>query len=92
MVTNDDLDKILAQALEETKRDDEKVNLAEIGRRTGVSRARLRKWQNDGYRILDDRRGRKVGSEKLAAYTEYSRASAPLVSTSAPPNLKLSTT
>lgn len=70
MVERDDLETILARVLEETKRADGTVNLKEIERRTGVSYKRLRKWKDDGYRLLPDRRGRAAGSVKLLGYTD----------------------
>ena len=70
MVERDDLETILARVLEETKRADGTVNLKEIERCTGVSYKRLRKWKDDGYRLLPDRRGRAAGSVKLLGYTD----------------------
>ena len=65
MINENDLEEILARMLKETKGPDGKVNLAEISRRTGISCKRLRKWKEDGYSILVDKRGRKPGSKKL---------------------------
>ena len=70
MVINADLEEILAKALEETRGPDGQVNLAEIQRRTGVSRKRLRRWKDDGFHLKPDKRGRKPGSVKLKGYTE----------------------
>ena len=71
MVNKNDLEEILAKALEETRGPDGKVNLAEIERKTGVSRGVLRRWQENGYRIIAaNKGGRPSGSRKLAAYEE----------------------
>lgn len=54
-----DLEATISQALEEMKEEQgssfsiDKVNLAELGRRTGISRKRLRKIQKDGFVIKD---------------------------------------
>ena len=48
MVNENDLGKILAQELERIKEYGERINLAEIERHTGISRAILRRWQNNG--------------------------------------------
>lgn len=70
MVNNNDLESILAQVLEEVKQQEGRANLAEISRRTGISRARLRKWAADGYRLKGpDKAGRKRGSKKLEGPT-----------------------
>lgn len=51
------LSNILTQAIEEMKATQgtdfslETVNLAELERKTGISRAKLRKWKKDGFRI-----------------------------------------
>ena len=71
MVTDNDLERILAQALEETKSSNNgDVNLAEISRKTGISRKKLRRWKNNGYHLPPDKRGRRPGSIKLRGYTE----------------------
>ena len=70
MVIDTDLEEILAKALEETRGPDGQVNLAEIQRRTGVSRKRLRRWKSNGFHLKPDKRGRKPGSVKLEGYTE----------------------
>ena len=70
MVIDTDLEEILAKALEETRGPGGQVNLAEIQRRTGVSRKRLRRWKNNGFHLQPDKRGRKPGSVKLKGYTE----------------------
>ena len=48
MVNENDLEEILAQELEKIKECGERINLAEIERRTGISRAVLRRWQRNG--------------------------------------------
>ena len=54
-VNSNGLDHIVSQAIEEMKREQgdnfspEKINLAELGRRTGLTRARLRKLKRDGF-------------------------------------------
>ena len=69
MVNKDDLETILARALEETKGPDGRVNLSEIARRTGITRSRLRKWKNSGFHILPDMRGKYKRSRKIDLYT-----------------------
>ena len=54
---NNDLTEIIAQALNEMKKDlgdrfdQDHINLAELERRTGITRARLRRIQKDGLLI-----------------------------------------
>ena len=54
-VNSNGLDHIVSQAIEEMKREQgdnfspEKINLAELERRTGLTRARLRKLKRDGF-------------------------------------------
>ena len=54
--TSNDLSLIVAQAIEEIKDEQgerfslERINLAELGRRTGLSRARLRRLKANGFR------------------------------------------
>ena len=69
MVNKDDLETILARALEETKGPDGRVNLSEIARRTGITRSKLRKWKNSGFHILPDMRGKYKRSRKIDLYT-----------------------
>lgn len=73
---HNDLTDILAQALEEMKRemgnsfDISKVNLAELGRRTGLSRAKLRRLQANGFVDKPHAlRGWKAGTTLLTGYT-----------------------
>ena len=70
MVNENDLEEILAQELERIKECGERINLAEIERRTGISRAVLRRWQRNGYSLADDKRGRPAGNTKTGAYSE----------------------
>lgn len=52
------LDLIITQALEELKEEQgenfslKDLNLAELERRTGISRSRLRRWKSNGYQFL----------------------------------------
>lgn len=71
MIEDNDLEDILSHVLEEVKEVCGFANLAEIERRTGISRCRLRKWQKDGYHIVDNRRGRAGVPTKLAPYEEF---------------------
>ena len=70
MVNENDLEEILAQELERIKECGERINLAEIERRTGVSRAILRRWQRNGYSLEKDKRGRPAGNAKTEPYRE----------------------
>ena len=70
MVNENDLGEILAQELERIKECGERINLAEIERRTGISRAVLRRWQRNGYSLADDKRGRPAGNTKTGVYSE----------------------
>lgn len=69
---------IIAQALNEMKEeagdsfDLRKVNLAELQRRTGISRARLRRLKKNGFQDKPDgRSGRKAAVTKLTGFTFY---------------------
>lgn len=69
--------EIIAQALDEMKNevgpdfDLSKVNLAELGRRTGISRARLRRLKDNGFTVkADPRKGQPKKATKLTGYTE----------------------
>ena len=73
---NNDLTEIIAQALNEMKSDLgdkfdlEKVNLAELERRTGISRGKLRRLKdNDFVDKPHGRTGRKAASTVLTGYT-----------------------
>ena len=70
MVNENDLEEILAQELERIKECGERINLAEIERRTGISRAVLRRWQRNGYSLANDKRGRPAGNTKTGPYNE----------------------
>lgn len=71
MISKNDLDRILAQELKKFKDSGTAVNLAEIERRTGISRALLRRWKENGYAFVSNsRRGRPAGSLKLHNYEE----------------------
>lgn len=54
-VNSNGLHDIIAQAIEEMKAEQgnnfslERINLAELGRRTGISRGKLRKLKKDGF-------------------------------------------
>lgn len=70
--------KIVAQALDEMKKAQgaafslESVNLAELQRMTGISRAKLRRLKENQFEILPDKRcGRKTSKTKLTGYTDY---------------------
>lgn len=70
------LDGILSQAIEEMKEEQGadfslgKINLAELQRRTGISRARLRRWKSNGCRDLPHGlSGRKKADTVLSGYT-----------------------
>lgn len=73
---SNDLQIILSQALDEMKAEQgdsfdlAKVNLAELERRTGITRARLRRYKKDGFIIKPHgRTGRKAEVTVLTGYT-----------------------
>ena len=73
---NNDLQEIITHALEELKReqgkqfDIEKVNLAELARRTGLSRSRLRTLKKNGFVVKPHGLiGRKAEQTLLTGYT-----------------------
>ena len=73
---NNDLTEIIAQVLNEMKSDlgdkfdPEHVNLAELGRRTGISRAKLRRIKDNGFvDTPHGRTGMKAESTVLSGYT-----------------------
>ena len=71
MTEENDLEDILTQVRIEVKEQYGKVNLAEIERRTGVTRARLKRWKDNGYHVIRNKKsGRHTGSKKLAPYTK----------------------
>ena len=69
MVNENDLEEILAQELERIKECGGRINLADIGRRTGISRAVLRRWQGNGYVIQPSMKGWRTGESKLNSVT-----------------------
>ena len=82
MVKNlNDYTKIIAQALDEMKKTQgaafslEAVNLAELQRMAGISRAKLRRLKENQFETLPDKRcGRKAPKTKLTGYTYYIRS------------------
>lgn len=70
MVNENDLEEILAQELERIKECGGRINLADIGRRTGISRAALRRWQKNGYSLEKGKRGRPAGNTKTEGYRD----------------------
>ena len=77
IISNDLYNSIITQAIEEMKAEQgekfsyEKINLAELERRTGVSRARLRRYKENGFQNLPDKRvGRHAKTSVLSGYTE----------------------
>ena len=70
MVNENDLGEILAQELERIKECGERINLAEIERRTGISRAVLRRWQSNGYVIQPSRKGWRSKTSKFNDVSE----------------------
>ena len=73
---NNDLTGIIAQALNEMKSelgdkfDPDNNNLAELGRRTGISRAKLRRIKDNGFADAPHgRTGMKATSTVLSGYT-----------------------
>ena len=70
------LDNIITRALEEMKQEQgkdfslESINLADLSRRTGISRSRLRRWKRNGFKILPNQAiGRKAEHTVLSGYT-----------------------
>lgn len=73
---SNDLDIIISQALEEMKAEagkdflPEQVNLAELERRTGISRSRLRRLKSNGFVSKPHKlKGRKTSHTLLTGYT-----------------------
>jgi Transposase and inactivated derivatives len=62
MIDEKDLDQMLTQVSREVIASQGRINLAEVSRRTGISRSRLRKWQSNGYRLKQGEVGRPKGS------------------------------
>ena len=66
----------IAQAIEEMKAEQgdsfslDQINLAELERRSGVSRGKLRRLKKNGFQEpLRSSKGRKCGTTKLSGYT-----------------------
>ena len=75
-INNNDLQDILTQTLEDMKLEQgenfnlEKINLAELERRTGISRAKLRRYKENGFVIKPHGRiGKKADVTVLTGYT-----------------------
>ena len=73
---SNDLQVILTQAIDQMKKelgdkfDPGKLNLAELERRTGISRSRLRRYKKDGFIVKPHgRTGRKAEVTVLTGYT-----------------------
>ena len=73
---SNDLQKIITQALDELKREQgkkfdlSKVNLAELARRTGLSRSKLRTLKKNGFEVKPHGlTGRKAATTILTGYT-----------------------
>lgn len=71
-----DIQKMITQALEEIKGAEgenfclDKVNLALISRKTGLSRSRLRRIKENGFIVPEHRsKGKALGSGLLSGYT-----------------------
>ena len=74
--TSNGLHDIIAQAIEEMKHEQgknfslEKINLAELQRRTGISRAKLRRLKKNGFALKPHGlQGRKAAQTVLTGYT-----------------------
>ena len=75
-ITSNDSFDIVSRALEEMKKEQgekfclEEVNLAELKRRTGISRGKLRKMKRDGFkRKRHGSAGRTAETTVLTGYT-----------------------
>ena len=75
-ISGNGLDHIISQAIEEMKNEQgnnfslETINLAELQRRTGVSRAKLRRLKKDGFVVKSHGLlGRKAAQTVLTGYT-----------------------
>ena len=69
MVNENDIEEILAQEPERIKECGERINLAEIERRTVISRTILRRWQRHGNSLENDKRGRPADNTKTEPYS-----------------------
>ena len=71
MTEDNDLEDILTQVRIEVKEQYGYVKLSEVQARTGITRAHLRRWKENGYHIVQNKNaGRRAGSVKLAPYLE----------------------
>lgn len=77
-IKSNGFEEIIAQALEEMKSEQGnrfslgQINLADLERRTGISRARLRRWKKNGFTLKSHaREGRKATHTILSGYTAY---------------------
>lgn len=75
-IKSNDLIDIISQAIEEMKSEQgnnfspERINLAELERRTGISRAKLRRLQQNGFTLVPHAlKGRKSNRTILTGYT-----------------------
>ena len=73
---SNDLQTIITQVIEEMKSeqgdkfDPNKINLAEMGRRTGLTRAQLRRIKANGFLVVPHALiGRKAASTIISGYT-----------------------
>ena len=73
---SNDLQSIITQAIEEMKSEQgstfdlNKINLAELGRRTGLSRAQLRRLKKNGFRVTPHGlTGRKADTTIITGYS-----------------------
>lgn len=73
---SNDLQSIITQAIEEMKSEQgstfdlNKINLAELGRRTGLSRAQLRRLKKNGFRVTPHAlTGRKADTTIITGYS-----------------------
>jgi len=77
-IKSNGFEEIIAQTIEEMKSEQgssfslERVNLAELERRTGISRARLRRWKKNGFTFKSHSlEGKKAKYTILSGYTAY---------------------
>lgn len=77
VISNDLSTTIIAQAIDEMKSEQgenfslENINLAELERRTGISRSRLRRWKRNDFKDLPHgRTGQHAKSTVLTGYTD----------------------
>ena len=75
-IKSNGLENIISQAIEEMKSEQgnnfslEKINLAELERRTGISRAKLRRFKENGFVFKPHAlEGRKAPQTVLTGYT-----------------------